>query len=158
MLTRNTIIDLLKAADFEEIEIVCPDGTVCSARPVNEMCDKPANVDDIEVFFLDWDLCRSDEHRMAMSWNGKKAIDILVDKCNRHSELMADAVYEEARLRAYFDEHQAEGWTQEDLNWYSDWHKDVYGFRPHGAVCGQYINPHDPIQMAAAPEFKHKNA
>lgn len=25
---------------------------------------------------------------------------------------------------------------------YSDWHKDVFGFRPHGMVCGEYINPH----------------
>ena len=60
MLTRNDIIRLLKEADFEEIEITCPDGAICMARPVNDMCDKPENAQDIEVFFLDWDLCRRD--------------------------------------------------------------------------------------------------
>lgn len=156
MLTRNDIIRLLKAADFEEIEITCPDGAICMARPVNDMCEKPENAQDIEVFFLDWDLCRSDEHRMAMAWNGQNAIDILLDKCNRHTELMAEARSEEARLQAYFDDHQANGWTDDDLSWYSDWHKDVYGYRPHGAVCGRYINPHDPLQMLNAPQFNRK--
>ena len=31
MLTRNDIIRLLKEADFEEIEITCPDGAICMA-------------------------------------------------------------------------------------------------------------------------------
>ena len=29
-----------------------------------------------------------------------------------------------------------------DWDWYSDWHKDVFGYRPHGMVCGEYVNPH----------------
>ena len=27
--------------------------------------------------------------------------------------------------------------------YYSDYHKDCFGYRPHGVVCGEYINPWD---------------
>jgi hypothetical protein len=36
-----------------------------------------------------------------------------------------------------FDEIDPNCW-----DFYSDWHKDVFGYRPHGIVCGEYINPH----------------
>jgi hypothetical protein len=40
-----------------------------------------------------------------------------------------------------------EGKTWEEIDqdtwgWYSDWHKEVFGYRPHGIVCGEYIDPH----------------
>lgn len=44
------------------------------------------------------------------------------------------------KITKYFNEEISKGTG--DFNWYSDWHKDVFGFRPHGIVCGQYINPH----------------
>ena len=52
----------------------------------------------------------------------------------------------EPKIRACFAEH-FEGRAWEDIDpdawqWYSDWHKDVFGYRPHGIVCGEYINPH----------------
>jgi hypothetical protein len=52
----------------------------------------------------------------------------------------------EPKLRAYFAEHfEGKTWDEIDpdcWDWYSDWHKDVFGYRPHGIVCGEYINPH----------------
>ncbi len=52
----------------------------------------------------------------------------------------------EPKIREYF-EKRIEGKTWEaidpqDWEFYSDWHKDVFGYRPHGIVCGEYINPH----------------
>ena len=47
---------------------------------------------------------------------------------------------EVAEITKYFNEKIANG--EGDWSWYSDWHKDVFGFRPHGMVCGEYINPH----------------
>ena len=52
----------------------------------------------------------------------------------------------EPKIREYF-EKRIEGKTWEEIDpqdweFYSDWHKDVYGYRPHGIVCGEYINPH----------------
>ena len=55
------------------------------------------------------------------------------------------------KVREYFEKY-FEGKTWEDISqseelierwdFYSDWHKDAYGYRPHGIVCGEYINPH----------------
>ena len=52
----------------------------------------------------------------------------------------------EPLIRDYFARHfEGKTWHQIDPeNWqfYSDWHKDVFGYRPHNIVCGEYINPH----------------
>ena len=52
----------------------------------------------------------------------------------------------EPKIREYFAKY-IEGRTfnnidPQDWDFYSDWHKDVFGYRPHGIVCGEYINPH----------------
>ena len=52
----------------------------------------------------------------------------------------------EPLIRDYFKLHfEGKEWADIDPeNWdfYSDWHKDVFGYRPHGIVCGVYVNPH----------------
>lgn len=52
----------------------------------------------------------------------------------------------ESKIRAYYAEHiEGKSFDEIDPNcwdFYSDWHKDVFGYRPHGIVCGEYINPH----------------
>lgn len=73
---------------------------------------------------------------------------------NNRSEMIFNYVEEDKRYRAenepkireFFAEH-IEGKSWKDIEpdmwqFYSDWHKDVFGYRPHGIVCGEYINPH----------------
>ena len=52
----------------------------------------------------------------------------------------------EPKIREFFAEHiEGRAWRcidPEAWEFYSDWHKDVFGYRPHGIVCGEYINPH----------------
>ena len=52
----------------------------------------------------------------------------------------------EPKIREYFAKHfEGKTWDEIDPeNWsfYSDWHKDVFGYRPHAIVCGEYVNPH----------------
>ena len=57
----------------------------------------------------------------------------------------------EPKIREYFSKY-FEGKTWEEIgndeelierwDWYSDWHKDVFGYRPHAIVCGTYVSPH----------------
>jgi hypothetical protein len=52
----------------------------------------------------------------------------------------------EPKIREYFAKY-IQGRTFDkidpnDWDFYSDWHKDVFGYRPHGIVCGEYVNPH----------------
>ncbi len=56
----------------------------------------------------------------------------------------------EDKVRAFFKEH-FEGKTWEEIRnnpelydawgYYSDWHKDCFGYRPHDIVCGVYVRP-----------------
>ena len=52
----------------------------------------------------------------------------------------------ESQIREYFAEHFAgKTWDEiepERWDFFSDWHKDVFGYRPHGIVCGIYVSPH----------------
>ena len=52
----------------------------------------------------------------------------------------------EPKIREYFAQHiEGKTWDEidpEDWQFYSDWHKDVFGYRPHAIVCGEYENPH----------------
>ncbi len=75
-----------------------------------------------------------------------------------HPDWVINEAEEEARYRAenepkirqYFAEHiEGKAWEeidQECWDFYSDWHKDVFGYRPHGIVCGVYVNPHKEVR------------
>lgn len=41
-----------------------------------------------------------------------------------------------------WDEIRGDAELYEQWGSYSDWHKDVFGYRPHGIVCGEYVNPY----------------
>ena len=65
---------------------------------------------------------------------------------NHIEEDMRYRAENEPKIREYFAKYIAgRTFSQIDPNdwqFYSDWHKDVFGYRPHGIVCGEYINPH----------------
>lgn len=80
--------------------------------------------------------------------------DCLDDVIKLHPDWFIDTIAEELayreenepKVRAYFKEHfEGKTWSEIDgdlWSFYSDWHKDVFGYRPHGIVCGEYINIH----------------
>lgn len=55
----------------------------------------------------------------------------------------------EPRIREFFAKHiEGKTWEEidpQDWDFYSDWHKDVFGFRPHAIVCGTYVSPHREV-------------
>ena len=87
---------------------------------------------DCEYFLIYWD----------MPLGGEENIDALVNTLNRHEELLEEQNKSVMAIHSYFNEHQANGWKADDWDFYSDWHKDVFGFRPHGKVCGVYVRPY----------------
>lgn len=87
---------------------------------------------------------------------GAKDFDELVDIVMNHPakqeevRLSRDKYFEEQepKLRSYFSKYfEGKEWEEirqdEELyeRWgsYSDWHKDVYGFRPRAIVCGTRV-------------------
>ena len=76
-----------------------------------------------------------------MPWGGEDTLEKLVKTLNRHEELAAEQEEDKVKIRKYFDKHQKDGWDEDSWSFYSDWHKDIFGFRPHGKVCGEYVRP-----------------
>ena len=73
------------------------------------------------------------------------------DAYDRYCELRAKEQEEYkaeniGKLKAFYDEHIAgKTWAEiddDDWSWYSDWHKDVFGYRPRSTVFGEYV----PVQ------------
>lgn len=79
--------------------------------------------------FLEWMLC----NRPEMIYNCREE----EERYRRENE---------PKIRAFFAEHiEGREWRcidPEAWEFYSDWHKDVFGFRPHAIVCGTYVSPH----------------
>ena len=129
-LTVEGVTRLLRMNNWRDTRIVCPDGTRATISPCGY--GTIHSIADCEYFLLYWD----------MPWGGESKIDKLVDKLNRHAELKAEDEADKAKLRSYFKKHEANGWDDDSWSFYSDWHKDCYGFRPHGRVCGEYVRPY----------------
>ena len=78
---------------------------------------------------------------------------------NEHADWFVDEVAEEEayreenepKVREIFDKY-FKGKTWEEIKsdeelydtwgFYSDYHKDVFGYRPHAIVCGEYVRPY----------------
>lgn len=130
LLTVEGLAAEFEANGWEETIVTCPDGATAKISPCCYYGEK--NLQNCEYFLLYWDI----------PWGGSDKIEKLVDQLNRHAELKKENDRDKEELRSYFEEHQASGWDGESFSFYSDWHKDLFGYRPHGKVFGQYINPH----------------
>lgn len=74
---------------------------------------------------------------------GGDTLEIIAEQLASYERHLQERAAEKAKLRAYFDRNIAAGeYDAETWSFYSDWHKDIYGYRPHGIVCGVYVNPH----------------
>jgi len=130
IITRESLVSQWEKNGFGKITVTCPDGATATISPC--FYGEPKSVSDCEYFLVYCDL----------PWMGGSNLDKVIDELNRHEEFVMEAEADKAELRAYFNEHQEKGWDRESFSFYSDWHKDLYGYRPHGYVCGEYINPH----------------
>lgn len=82
----------------------------------------PSSVSDVEYWLVD---CR-------FPWMGNSDLHKVAADLNRWTDLIAEDGAEKERLRAFRKAHCLNGvWDSHDsAGFYSDWHKDVYGFRP----------------------------
>lgn len=56
-----------------------------------------------------------------------------VQKHLDHVQEIRDSWYAEAaRLKTYLEQHKTDWTGDESYDFYSDWHKDVFGYRPRG--------------------------
>lgn len=135
-MTKEYIINQLENNNWDTTEIKLADGThvyitPCGSGPRSSI----RTIDDCEFFLINSDIADlSDDD-----------LDVIAEKLTNINQLRDEDHEEKAKLRRYFDEHEKNGWDEASWGWYSDWHKDLYGYRPHGNVCGVYVDPHYTI-------------
>ena len=131
MYTTEQITKILKDNHFAETVITCPDGVDVVVKPCS-YADKITDISQCDYF-----LCYGD-----LPWMGDDTVEKITRQINEHAKDLAELMDERKELRQFFDDHQANGWDDDSWSWYSDWHKDLYGYRPHGRVCGEYVEPY----------------
>lgn len=131
-MTYDFVADKLAANGFRPTIFTCADGAKIEVRPCY-YGDQATKVEDCDYFLIEDGI---------LPWLGGDKVTDIVKVLNNHAELVAENEDDKAKLRAYFDEHERKGWDAYTWDFYSDWHKDVYGYRPHGRVCGVYVSPY----------------
>lgn len=81
-------------------------------------CDKPTKIEDVEYFLVDGPL----------PWLGGSNFEKVCEDIANISDLVNEQTKEKQELNNYFDKYY--GTDSFDYDWYSDWHKDIYGYRP----------------------------
>lgn len=100
-------INLTVKATGDKVKI-----TLCSTVDIK-------SVNDIEYFLME---CR-------FPWAGSSKIEDIANLLNNWQAKIDGENDEKQQLRKYYEENY--GTENFDASWFSDWHKDVYGFRPH---------------------------
>ena len=130
-MTLEELVEKFEDADWEEIEVVCPDGAALYIKPCS-MSSKINSLKECEYFLVEGD----------MPWLSNSSIDKILENINNHAELVVEADNEKLELQEYYDEYSKLGWPEDTFSMYSDWHKDCYGFRPsRHSEPGIYIHP-----------------
>ena len=79
----------------------------------------------------------------TIDWNGGRyhasasSLAEVAQICNDHTSIEASQDEQKEKLHAYFNMYIKGGrYTDEEWEWYSDWHKEVFGHRPNGIAFG----------------------
>ena len=117
MITKESLVAAFEKNGWKETKAVCPDGTVAVVIPCGYNVTRLENC---EYFLIHWD----------MPWGGNDTVEKVVRELNDHARLKEEEAIEKEKLRAYKEKRERIGWDDESWSFYSDWHKDVYGYRP----------------------------
>lgn len=64
-------------------------------------------------------------------WFGGEDLESIAKDINRWDELIAEDEADKRKLAEYKRQHCHNGkWEGDSFDFYSDWHKDLYGYRP----------------------------
>ena len=131
MFTKESMFKIIADNNFSESVFNLADGTIATVTPCFYGEGMPS-MDDIEYYLVSVE---------DLPYLSDDKLEKVADKFNKILDLRNEHDAEKIKLRKYFASHEAEGWDDHSLQYYSDWHKDVFGFRPHGHVCGVYVSP-----------------
>ena len=129
--TMKKLEERFEQTDWESIDITMKcNGDVLRITPCGY---GKVNKDNVEYFLVEG----------GTPWMGTDTLEKLAQELIDYSKIIKEHEEEQKEIREYFEEHIKGGdYEPEEWGWYSDWHKDVFGYRPHAVVCGEYVSPY----------------
>lgn len=113
--------------NWDHIILHFADGTNLGITAYSMAPDNMRNEQTIEYY----------EVSFAGTWQGANTLSQVAEICNQHTEIADKHNEDKNKLHQYFLDHIAnEEFSQDEWDYYSDWHKDVFGHRPHGITFG----------------------
>jgi len=137
--TRTALLEKIKAADWGEITIqMKKSGHELYIKPMSQMCHKIEDLSDIEYYLVDGS---------PILHMGSDSLDRLVNDLINYDQLLIELDDSKTKLKNFFDEYVVteakdpnyKTYESENFGTYSDWHKDVFGYRPRGIVFGERL-------------------
>ena len=134
--TKKALINKFEASNWERITINMKNsGHKITIIPESQLYIKPENLSQIEWFLV----------QGSPTHIGGPSLDVLVNDLLRYDRLLIDLENDKKELKAFFDKNLAEEknnpdfktYESEAFGIYSDWHKDLFGFRPRGLVFAE---------------------
>ena len=126
----------LTANNWSDTDITMPNGDIVTISPCGYA--RQLNEQNTEYYLV---------LSPSTSNLGGDTLAIIADQLAGYEKHLQEQAAEKVELRAFFDRNIATGnYDSDTWSFYSDWHKDVYGYRPHGIVCGVYINPNTRVR------------
>lgn len=112
----------------DTVRVAMPDGRVLALT----FCGRKADLLDpmVDVDRFEWVLVSGGGVSHAMGGTPEQVCGQL----EGYSALAAEYENDLAELKAFCRDHAGSD-DPEDFGLFSDWHKDVYGYRPHGWTC-----------------------
>lgn len=123
--TQSDIVKKLKSlftqSNWSKINYTLEDDTVLTIEPCSYA--PTVNADTVEFFMVS-----------GTDWAGEcdaNTIDQLAERIIKSKKIAADYEEDKQKFYDYYNKYiKDNGGTEEQWEFYSDWHKDIYGYRP----------------------------
>lgn len=110
----------IEAANFKEIVITMKcNGDKIVITPCNYGYDEKPRWEDIEYYLVEAGM---------VNLCGNESLEKVAETISRYEDLLNESNEDIERLKEYIRKH---GEFEIDWGWVSDWHKDLFGHRPH---------------------------
>ena len=130
-MTYETILDYLNdkliSANYNEFTFKIPGETITISPCSNTMIFDRS---DIEYYMIYSDIIHSCD---SLETIAQQIVD-----CEETKERLTK---EQLKIRAFFDKYiDTDTPDYDSWDFYCDWHKDVFGYKPRGISCGGYVS------------------
>ena len=103
-------------------------GRTYRITPESYYCDRPDKIDEAEFFFVS---CEDPEVDERINLDAMDFVGLIHNIENIETEI---SQYEKSKknLHIFYEKIKDTPKSSHDWDMFSDWHKDIYGFRPNG--------------------------